>query len=120
MSNICKHQVVVGERIDAYVVCNKSEESGNNRIRIEVWDSGEGYPQHILESIQAGGRIIDDRGEHFGIRNIITRLQLIYGGRERITINNHWETGGAHIIIELPDDGGKSTKVLDEKYGEKI
>jgi len=106
ISNISKHQVVVGERIDAYVLCAKCEESGNNRIKIEIWDSGEGYPQHILESIQAGERIIDERGEHFGIRNIITRLHLIYGGRERITINNHWETGGAHIIIELPDNGG--------------
>lgn len=49
--------------------------------------------------------MIDERGEHYGINNVAMRLHLIYGGQEHIEFRNHWETGGAYIMMEIPDVG---------------
>lgn len=103
VENTCKHQAIAGERIDIYIVCTR-EEAEAPRLRIEIWDSGDGYPDYVLDCIRDGQRILDERGEHFGIWNVIARLNLIFGDDARIEICNHWETGGAYAIIELPEN----------------
>jgi len=106
VENTVKYQAVAGEFTEIYVIASWCENPEEHRIRIEIWDNGEGFTQQILYLLKEGKKIYDERGEHYGIRNIITRLHLIYNGREYIEFKNHWETGGAYILIELPDDGG--------------
>ena len=108
VENTVKYQVVAGEHTELYIVAAWCESPEDHRIRIEIWDTGEGFSEQVLEHLKDGSKIIDEKGEHYGIRNVISRLRLIYGGRERIVFKNHWETGGAYIILELPDDGGKN------------
>ena len=79
-------------------------------VCIEIWDSGDGYDESILKKLNREEMIVDDRGEHYGIYNVITRLHLIYGGRESVKFSNHWETHGAYVIIEIPDIGQEAER----------
>lgn len=108
VENTVKYQVVIGAKTEIYILVTWCEAREDHRIRIQIWDNGEGFPENVLTALKAGEKIIDDRGEHFGIRNVIQRLWLIYQGREHIEFSNHEETGGAYIVIELPDDGGNA------------
>ena len=107
VENTVKYQMVAGGHTEIYIVASRCEPSSDYRIRIEIWDTGEGFSKSILEHLNKGEKIIDENGEHYGIRNVLTRMHLIYEGRETAQFKNHWETGGAYIILELPDDGGK-------------
>ena len=108
VENTVKYQVVAGERTEIYIVATWCERPEDHRIRIEIWDTGDGFSQKVLDCLNEGRKIMDEKGEHYGIRNVITRLHLIYGGREHVEFKNHYETGGAYIILELPDDGGQT------------
>lgn len=102
VENTVKYQVVAGERTEIYIVVCRCDEPREDYISIEIWDSGEGFSQDVLEKLNDGQKLIDEKGEHYGIRNVISRLHLIYKGKEKITFDNHWETGGAYIMMELP------------------
>ncbi len=102
VENTVKYQVVAGERTEIYIVVCRCDEPREDYISIEIWDSGEGFSRDVLEKLNDGQKLIDEKGEHYGIRNVISRLHLIYKGKEKITFDNHWETGGAYIIMELP------------------
>ncbi len=108
VENTVKYQVVVGEQIEIYIIASWCDCAADHRIRIQIWDNGEGFSDEILSALRSGGQITDARGEHIGIRNVVQRLRLIYQGRETICFSNHEETGGAYIVIELPDDGGNA------------
>ncbi len=104
VENTVKYQVVAGEHTQIYIVACRCDPPKEHYISIEIWDSGDGYAPDILEKLNSGSKIIDAYGgAHFGIRNVVIRLHLIYNGKERIVFDNHWETGGAHVTIELPD-----------------
>ena len=112
LENTVKYQVVAGSLTEIYIVICWAETREDHRIRIEIWDNGNGFPDEILEKLQSGERVLDERGEHFGIRNVCTRLNLIYKGKEKIRLANHEETGGAWIVIEIPDQKGESEEEL--------
>lgn len=107
VENTVKYQMVAGGHTEIYVVASRCEPPHTDRIRIEIWDTGEGFTEEIMALLNKGEKIIDEKGEHYGIRNVLMRMRLIYEGRESAEFKNHWETGGAYIILELPDDGGK-------------
>ena len=108
VENTVKYQVVAGEHTEIYIVVSWCDSPEDHRIRMEIWDTGEGFSERVLTCLKNNEKIIDQKGEHFGIRNVMSRLRLIYGGRESMEFKNHWETGGAYIVMELPDDGGRS------------
>ena len=107
VENTVKYQVVAGERTEIYIVVCRCDEPREDYISIEIWDSGEGFSRDVLEKLNDGQKLIDEKGEHYGIRNVISRLHLIYKGKEKITFDNHWETGGAYIMMELPAQIGE-------------
>lgn len=107
VENTVKYQMIAGGHTEIYVVASRCEPPDDHRIRIEIWDTGEGFTEKIMDLLNNGGKIVDEKGEHYGIRNVLTRMHLIYEGRESAQFKNHWETGGAYIILELPDDGGR-------------
>ncbi len=110
VENTVKYQVVAGEETDIYIVAEYLEKTDGGYVCIEIWDSGDGYDESILKKLNREEMIVDDRGEHYGIYNVITRLHLIYGGRESVKFSNHWETHGAYVIIEIPDIGQEAER----------
>ncbi len=106
--NTIKHQVVAGEHLDLYIAVTKKDAvlpgaDGPVRcLRIEVWDTGEGFSDEMLAMLNGSGAVVDSRGIHIGIRNVMRRLDILYEGRAVLRLSNHWETGGAYVEILLP------------------
>ncbi len=76
IENTVKYQVMVGELTEINVrvrSCKENSMDGINnmdRINIEIWDTGDGFPENILECLNSPKSIFDERGEHFGIYNV--------------------------------------------------
>lgn len=105
VENTVKYQVVPGEHTDIFIVAARCEPPREQWIRIEIWDTGDGFSGQVLSCLNQEKQVIDERGEHYGINNVVMRLHLIYGGQEHMEFQNHWETGGAYIMMEIPDMG---------------
>lgn len=69
-------------------------------ITIDVSDTGPGFDESILQRLQRREPIINEAGQHIGIQNLCSRLELIYGDRASIDFFN--TDSGAHIHIKLP------------------
>jgi len=78
------------------------------RMNLKISDNGEGFSDEVLEMLGRRERVIDGRGKHIGIFNVLQRLHFIYGGRVIAKFYNS-ESHGAVVEIELP---------LDFKYPE--
>jgi len=72
-----------------------------DRMNLKISDNGEGFSDEVLEMLDRRERVIDDRGKHIGIFNVLQRLHFIYGGRTGAKFYNS-ETHGAVVEIELP------------------
>ena len=71
-------------------------------IRYRVTDSGKGFDGQILQELSATAMEIDfTRSESIGIRNVISRLALLYDGKACISFSNS-EDCGAAVEIWLP------------------
>lgn len=102
IENTVKYQVIAGEITEIYIKVKSCELKDIPYICIEVWDSGDGYSEKVMESLKYKKRIFDEKGEHFGIYNVRQRVNLIYGDMACLTFANHEVTGGAYVKILLP------------------
>lgn len=102
IENTVKYQVVTGEITEIYIKIKICQVNDKEDICIEIWDTGDGFPEEILVCLANQKRIFDKKGEHFGINNVQQRLNLIYQNKASIVFANHQETGGAYIKITLP------------------
>lgn len=113
VENTVKYQMVAGEMIDLYIQIKKLDQGNDRMIRIDIWDSGDGFSDSVLECLNQGQQLYDERGEHYGIYNVQQRLNLIYPDCVNMVFGNHPETGGAFIRITIPDNrrgGAESDK----------
>ena len=120
VENTVKYEVVPGEETLIYIVISWEDET-RSRILIEIWDDGGGYPEEVIQTLMSGQKIWRDGRERFGIRNLMNRIQLIYGERGSIRIGNHPETGGASVTISLPvsaETGESEGKTAEEPEAE--
>ncbi|MNY69342.1 hypothetical protein D3C86_2072670 [compost metagenome] len=75
-------------------------------MKIRIQDTGHGFRDEVLQDLQAGRNMENDRGEHTGIWNVQRRLRLLYGDTVSIQYDNDKETGGAVVEIILPTNPG--------------
>ncbi|MFD0711724.1 sensor histidine kinase [Paenibacillus sp. GCM10027626] len=68
-------------------------------ISIVIQDTGPGFPEDILESLQAGVLMAPDQGERIGIWNVQRRLELLYKGKAQVKFEND---NGARVEVILP------------------
>ncbi len=112
VENAIKHRGNSDNRIEIYVAVTRMDPPDDHRIQIEIWDNGSGFSENILEKLSRNEPLVDEKGEHYGIRNVISRLHLIYKGSEQISFENQWETGGAYIQIVIPDQPPESAQEM--------
>ncbi len=103
VENTVKYQVIAGEITHIWIRVCRTEENPH-MIEIMIRDDGEGYPQRVLDCLEKNQKIFDQKGEHFGIRNVSQRLWLLYHDTAKLICYNDEETGGACTKIYLPDD----------------
>ena len=103
VENTVKYEVVPGEKTEMYILASWENYPDTDRILIEIWDDGEGYTPEILNRLTSGEKLWRNKKERFGIRNLATRIRLIYREEAGISFSNHEETGGACVRISLPN-----------------
>lgn len=83
------------------------EAVGKKLLKLRIEDRGAGYSKEVLPLLNSGEAILDQRGEeHYGVANVIQRLEILYQGSAAIRFGNG-EEGGALVEILLPaeDEG---------------
>ncbi len=69
-------------------------------INIRVQDSGSGFEPEVLKILNAGEKLVDERGKHIGIYNIRQRLYLLYGDEVELTFENR-KPCGARVCVRF-------------------
>ena len=68
VENTIKYAVTLDNSIQLFIQINIIENEPTCGIRITIRDTGKGFREDILMKLQSGERIIDEHGEHIGIR----------------------------------------------------
>ena len=98
VENIVKHTVRPGENTDICIEVNVNKEGG---LHLRIWDSGEGWSEDNLRTLNNGEAPVQNSGYHIGLSNTVQRLSLTYGETYRILFSNH-ESAGAQIDFDIP------------------
>lgn len=107
VENAFKYGISRDHVMRIHVEAARKERKDVQGVEIAVYDEGVGFSDKVLEELREGKPIIDDWGnEHYGIENILQRVELIYGQRIRITLSNR-KDGGAKAEIFIPFEQGK-------------
>lgn len=101
IENTIKHNTASDGKLQVRLVITQQRQNNDLYLRIEISDSGQGFPVDVLESLSLGKGIDRDGMSHVGIENSIQRLNLLYGEKHKIRFFNE-EQGGAHIQILIP------------------
>ncbi len=101
IENSVKHAQTADETLEITLSAKKEEINGETYLRIDIVDSGQGFPKELLDRLAHPEDYIQEDGPNVGIRNSIQRLILLYGARHQIRIFNG-DTGGAHVLLRIP------------------
>ncbi|OCT12825.1 hypothetical protein A8709_21035 [Paenibacillus pectinilyticus] len=110
VENSIKHAVTLDEPIHISVHIEFMDEENDSRVKISIKDTGFGFNDQVLEELQAGRSVENERGEHTGIWNVERRLKLLYGETVSIQYANVKESGGAVVEIIVPIHPGMEEK----------
>lgn len=97
IENSVKYALVMGSTIEIGTDVRISDD----RLVINVWDTGIGIDEEKLKKLSEGAIVKDDLGDHIGIWNCRRRLKLYYGEAARLSIESAPEAG-TRIRMELP------------------
>lgn len=99
IENAFKHALDLEQLLSIYV---KADIGGQrSRLYIMIEDTGKGFPENIIETINNGTYEENADGSHMGIINVKKTLELFYGKDYSLKLSNG-EYAGAHIEIALP------------------
>jgi two-component system sensor histidine kinase YesM len=106
VENSIKHAVTLDEPLTIEIQIEFLIEEHGSRMKISIRDTGPGFKNDILEKLQAGRSVENERGEHTGIWNVERRLRLLYGEVASIIYDNDQDSFGAKIEMIIPTNPG--------------
>lgn len=102
VENTIKHGLVAERCIEVSVYITYMNVEEENFLYIVISDTGNGFPEQILTSIEKDEPIIYDGCEHIGIRNTLKRIRMTYGEKANVKFSNMKKGYGAVVEIMLP------------------
>lgn len=105
VENSFKHAMTLEETLSVFINVKRYMFEGNKAIKIVIEDSGEGFPEDILNKVNGPYNTDASDGYKIGISNIKRTLAIFYGKDNLLKISNEEATGGKVEII-IPTDGG--------------
>ncbi len=102
VENSVKHGLKADVCVEISLYITTTEFKDNKYLYIIISDTGNGFPQDILDKIKNDEPIIYDGCEHIGIKNTIQRIKMKYGDKATVTFSNMRENYGAVVEITLP------------------
>ncbi len=97
IENAIKFEAELGKSLAIHLEAKLIED----KVRLSIWDTGEGYSQNFLEDIKdLPAYLSRHRNEHIGIANVIARARLVNPGIQFHFSNR--EKAGAQIEVIFP------------------
>jgi two-component system sensor histidine kinase YesM len=114
VENSIKYAIHMNKCIHISVKINSFEIDYYPYSLIKISDTGNGYPVSQLACLNEGKKIIDNNGEHIGIRNTVQRLALLFDGQAKWHFYND---NGAVSELAFPAQFLEMTdqRMLDEE-----
>lgn len=85
---------------------------GESMMDFTIEDNGEGYPQEILDIINANEVDMETGASAIGIRNVKQRCKLLYGDRAEYTFYN-MQGAVSELILPINEEGVKDECIGD-------
>ena len=101
VENTIKHASAADGNLQIRLVVTRVQQNNELYLKIDITDSGQGFPEDVLKKISQGKSLDTDGLAHVGIINSMQRLNLLYGEHHKIRFFNE-EHGGAHIQLLIP------------------
>jgi two-component system, sensor histidine kinase YesM len=101
VENTVKHSVTLDEPIHLSINITLIENEASHFLNILIEDNGKGFSKEVLTRLEKEEPIIDQFGEHIGIRNVQQRMAILYKGSSKFICRNG-ENGGAVIELLIP------------------
>jgi two-component system, sensor histidine kinase YesM len=70
-------------------------------MEIKIQDTGEGFPEEVLWSLENDESLTNQNGERIGLWNVKRRLNLLYEGYAHIHFSNE-QGKGATVRMKVP------------------
>lgn len=106
IENAFKYAVPGNKRLEICVnisIETQNEEVKEKRLHIDIEDSGNGFSEELLTTLNNNEPVpADQNGEHYGINNIINRIRILYGNDALVSFSNN-SNGGGKISLYIPD-----------------
>lgn len=103
IENSFKHAMTLDEPLSLFIKINRITIDDKDAVQIVIEDSGEGFPEEILEKVNKSEKVGTMDGYRIGISNIKRTLALIYGNDSLLRISNVESLGGRVELI-IPVD----------------
>lgn len=107
VENSFKHAMTLEETLSIFIKFQLGKFKEKDAIYITIEDSGEGFPQAIIDKVNNVGVDESSDGHKIGISNIKRTLTLLYGKENLLKISNV-EAMGGRIEIIIPIEKGDS------------
>lgn len=101
IENTIKHNTNTNGNLQISLSVTKKQQDSGLYLKIDIIDSGKGFPEEVLEAFALGKSLNTDGREHVGITNSLQRLSLLYGENHKLLFFNE-QKGGAHIQLLIP------------------
>lgn len=101
IENTIKHSNTDIEQLHISLEVKQTRKDDNLYLQIDITDSGQGFPQAVLDKLTLGESLNTATQQHVGIANSIQRLALLYGTNQKLHFFNE-SHGGAHIQLLIP------------------
>ena len=103
VENSIKYEVITGNIIGLHINSTLIQGRDRTYLSLTYWDTGSGYPSDLLKKLQNLDHYIEDKSSsHYGIRNVVQRIWMVYGAENCAIHFSNRPKAGAQIEVVVP------------------
>lgn len=102
VENTFKHAMSLNDQLTVRIRGRRVEEPDFSGYSVIIEDDGDGFPENILETMNAPVEAALPAKEHLGLSNVRYTMALLFGRQGLLRLSNS-EGGGARVEIRIPD-----------------
>ena len=103
VENTFKHAISMTNQLTVRIRGRRVEEPDFSGCSVVIEDDGDGFPEDIIETMNAPTEDALPAKEHLGLSNVRYTMALLFGRQGLLRLANG-ENGGARVEIRIPDE----------------
>jgi two-component system, sensor histidine kinase YesM len=101
VENTFKHAFTIDDMLSIFIKVEKYHTKDEDFIRIVIEDSGEGFPDRVIQTVNSSEIVENSTGNQIGMTNMKKTLNLLYKKDGLLNISNS-EPTGAKVELLIP------------------